>query len=64
MTFDFGRLKTGKAHAQNKATVGSRFAALADSDDMDCEMTCSHFKSTVNDIVKGLVSFKYIRKNQ
>ena len=56
--YDVDRLKSEEIRSQYQATIGGRFAALADRDDMDGEERWLSFKEVTNKSAVEVIGFK------
>ena len=52
---DVERLKRKEVRVQYETSIGRKFAALADRDDIDAEQILIRFKTTTNEVAKEMI---------
>ena len=56
--YDVDRLKTEEVRREYETSIGSRFTALADREDMDAEQIWTNFKTATKEVAKEVLGFK------
>ena len=56
--YDTELLKSEAVRGQYQATIGGKFAALVDREDMDCERRWTNFKTVINETAKEVIGHR------